>query len=37
MMRTMAMEEARVGAADVPVESGSQEVVFTVTVTFELR
>ncbi|HEV7239759.1 MAG TPA: SIMPL domain-containing protein [Thermoanaerobaculia bacterium] len=36
MMRTMAME-AQVASADVPVESGSQEVVFTVTVTFELR
>ena len=36
MMRTMAME-AQVANADVPVESGSQEVVFTVTVTFELR
>ena len=36
MMRTMAME-AQVANADIPVESGSQEVVFNVTVTFELR
>lgn len=36
MMRTMAME-AQVANADIPVESGSQEVVFTVTVAFELR
>jgi uncharacterized protein len=36
MMRTMAME-AQVASADIPVESGSQEVTFTVTVTFELR
>ncbi|HEY0370655.1 MAG TPA: SIMPL domain-containing protein [Thermoanaerobaculia bacterium] len=35
MMRTMAME-AQV-AGDVPVESGSQEVGYVVTVTFELR
>jgi len=35
MMRTMAMEAQ--ASADIPVESGSQEVVFTVTVTFELR
>lgn len=36
MMRTMAME-AQVASADIPVESGSQEVVFNVTATFELR
>lgn len=36
MQRAMAME-ARVANMDVPVESGSQEVAFTVTVTFELR
>ena len=35
MMRTMAMEAQ--ASADIPVESGSQEVTFTVTVTFELR
>lgn len=35
MARTMAME-AQV-ASDVPVESGTQEVMYTVTVTFELR
>jgi len=34
--RAMAME-ARVANADVPVESGSQDVVFQVTATFELR
>ena len=34
MQRTMAME-ARVG--DVPIESGTQETTYTVTVTFELR
>jgi uncharacterized protein YggE len=36
MQRAMAME-ARVGAADVPVEAGSQEQTFTVSVVFELR
>jgi len=36
MQRTMAME-ARVASADVPVESGTQEVGYMVTVTFELR
>ena len=36
MPRAMAME-ARVAAQDVPVESGTQEVVFTLTVVFELR
>jgi uncharacterized protein YggE len=36
MQRAMAME-ARVGAADVPVESGQQELTYLVTVTFELR
>jgi uncharacterized protein len=36
MMRAMAME-ARVGAADVPVEAGTEELSFTVSVTFELR
>ena len=35
MARTMAMEAQM--AADVPVESGSQEVTYNVTVTFELR
>ncbi|HEU4888811.1 MAG TPA: SIMPL domain-containing protein [Thermoanaerobaculia bacterium] len=34
--RAMAME-ARVGNADVPVEAGSQEQTYTVSVTFELR
>lgn len=34
--RTMAME-ARVGNADVPVEAGTQEQTYTVSVTFELR
>lgn len=34
--RAMAME-ARVANAEVPVESGSQELVFNVTVTFDLR
>lgn len=34
MMRSMA--EARVASADVPIESGTQEVGYTVTVTFEL-
>ena len=33
-MRSMA--EGRVAGADVPVESGTQEVGYTVTVTFEL-
>jgi uncharacterized protein YggE len=36
MPRVMAME-ARAAVADVPVESGSQELGFTVTVAFELR
>jgi uncharacterized protein YggE len=36
MMRAMAME-ARVGAADVPVEAGTEELSFTVSVTFELK
>jgi uncharacterized protein YggE len=36
MQRTMAME-ARVGNADVPVEAGSQEQTYIVSVTFELR
>jgi uncharacterized protein len=36
MMRAMAME-ARVGNADVPVEAGTEELSFTVSVTFELR
>lgn len=36
MMRAMAME-GRVANADVPIESGAQEVVYTVTATFELR
>lgn len=37
MQRTMAMAEARVASADVPVESGTQEVGYMVTATFELR
>lgn len=36
MQRAMAME-ARVASSDVPVESGSQELTYLVTVTFELR
>ena len=36
MMRSMAME-ARVAQADVPVEAGTEELSFTVSVTFELR
>jgi uncharacterized protein len=36
MQRAMAME-ARVGNADVPIESGTQEQTYTVSVTFELR
>jgi len=32
-----AMAEARIASADVPVESGTQEVAYTVTATFELR
>ena len=36
MQRTMAME-ARVANADVPVEAGTEELSFTVSVTFELR
>ena len=36
MMRAMAME-ARVANADVPVEAGTEELSFTVSVTFELR
>lgn len=37
MMRTMATAEGRVASADVPVESGTQEVGYMVTATFELR
>ena len=36
MMRAMAME-ARAANADVPVEAGTEELTFTVSVTFELR
>lgn len=36
MPRAMAME-ARIAQADVPVEAGSEELTFTVSVTFELR
>jgi uncharacterized protein YggE len=36
MQRTMAME-ARLESSDVPVESGSQQLEFTVTVTFAMR
>jgi len=36
MMRAMAME-AKVANADVPVEAGTEELSFTVSVTFELR
>lgn len=36
MMRAMAME-ARVASQDVPVEAGTEELSFTVSVTFELR
>jgi uncharacterized protein YggE len=36
-MPRAAMAEARLEAADVPVESGTQELTFTVSVTFELR
>ena len=36
MQRAMAME-ARAGGTDVPVEPGSQEQTYTVSVTFELR
>ena len=35
-MRAMAME-AQVASADVPIESGTKEVTYTVTATFELR
>jgi uncharacterized protein len=36
MQRTMAME-ARIASAEVPVESGSQQLTYVVTVTFELE
>ena len=37
MMRQAMAMEARVGNADVPVEAGTEELSFTVSVTFELR